>query len=238
MIRKAAGSIPVGAAIYYLTKIEMLFMPYTIYDSRITAAENPHTFYQPCEERRNAVTAGDLVKVVFQFESENDDGGMVMPERMWVEITGTAQQDGEEMLVGKLQSQPCNDIIECDEVVTFIRGAIIEIETERTDDPVETNVQDEGIFKRCLVDERVWEDGIPVARVTYGHAKPDDFDHPLGWGGLMVLGEGWEEGMSLTIGTPAGILRSNPTAAGVLLGNNDNASVAEKVGDSWVRKTA
>jgi len=62
--------------------------------------ESPYTFYVPSQIIVDNLTVGDLVKLIFVIEEEQEDG--LGAERMWVEIT---QIDGQK-LIGKLDNEP------------------------------------------------------------------------------------------------------------------------------------
>ena len=54
-------------------------------DAEVSAKEFPYTFYKPSRSITDQLKIGNLVKLIFTFESKNEEhpGG----ERMWVEIT-------------------------------------------------------------------------------------------------------------------------------------------------------
>ena len=174
---------------------------YAVYDSRITAAENPHSFYQPCEARRNAVAAGDAVKLVFEPLPEG------MSERMWVEVTGA---DGD-ALTGILANQPFGElagVLSIGDRVRFDRGGIITIDTDRADDPAETCLQDDVVFSRCLMDARVYNDEATAVRLVRDEPQPADYaNESFPWGGWRIEAEGFEPGMPTEVGTPVIAMR-------------------------------
>lgn len=183
-----------------------LYAPrHVLVDPRPIRAENPHSFYLPCQERLDAISIGDRVKLIF----EPTHGGP--SERMWV-LVGSARP-GDDELGGILMNQPAfiEDLM-ITMPVAFRRHHVIDIETTRADDPEETNRQPEGIFARCLMDARVYRDEIPAVRLVRDAAQPADFprhpgDHAFGWGGWRIEGEGFEPGMETEIGTPVIALR-------------------------------
>lgn len=61
--------------------------------------ESPYTFYKPSEEVINSLEVGDLVKLIFFVESDEDG---YRGERMWVEII---ERNGNDF-VGKLENKP------------------------------------------------------------------------------------------------------------------------------------
>ena len=205
---------------------------YTIRDSRPIADANPWSFYMPCEARRNAVTDGDLVQVVFETGAAEDSSS----ERMWIAVTGKTMSDtGEELLVGTLTNHPMFIAISHGDEIQFERHAIIDIQTDRKDDPEETCVQDSRVFDRGWIDERVWSSDVLPVKATNGHPQPDDYDGgPMDfpWGGWKIVGADWKEGMPLNVGTLIGVIRRDPGIATHLLGD-DVPTVVEKIDGEW-----
>lgn len=199
---------------------------YTIRDPRPTRAESPWSFYLPCEARQNAVTIGDFAQLIFEGPDDED-----MSERMWVRVT----EDRGEKLLGTLENAPFCLEMTYGEEVEFERFAIIDIDTERKDDPEETNVTDDRVFHRCWVDARVLDDGMAPARATNGHPQPEGYDGgqlAFPWGGWMIVGEGWTEDMPLEIGTPVLVMRREPAIAEHLMGD-DVPTLVEKIDGEW-----
>lgn len=164
-------------------------MKYTLQDPRPIHAENPYSFYTPCQARLDALAKGDSVKALFMPEDEDDP-----TERMWVVIDEIA--DGH--IKGRLANDPMfatgtshGDPIEME------AWHVIDIETERNDDPPETN--DNGrFFARCLVDARI-DGGAPIARIVRDQDPPVDF-HGKGmfpWSGWRFEADGYEAGMAV-----------------------------------------
>ncbi len=63
-------------------------------------ASHPRTFFIPSRTQRETVTAGDLVKLLFEPDGQED--GLPRGERMWVQVTQT--HDGS--YVGTLDNSP------------------------------------------------------------------------------------------------------------------------------------
>ena len=203
---------------------------YAIVDPRPTAEANPWSFYMPCEARRNAVAAGDSVKIIF---TGIEDGECT--ERMWVQVTGV-NDNGQ--LVGTLDNDPLGLVIEYGDEVVFDRHAIIDIHTNRADDPEETSVLDDRVFHRCWMDQRVWEGEEMPVKATNGHPQPEGYEGRFPWGGWMIVGADWEEGMPLEIGTPVIALRKDAAIAQHILGDEEVAVVVEKGADGWTSRAA
>jgi hypothetical protein len=116
------------------------------------AFEAPYTFYLPSVELIMQFQAGDLVKLIFQCEIENDQG--CSAERMWVEIIS---RDGDQF-VGRLDNKPrfIPDLHINDEI-TFSSCHIIQ---SQRDDPVPSLA--DRYNERCFVTSTVFKDHRPV----------------------------------------------------------------------------
>lgn len=204
---------------------------YIVRDPRPTREESPWTFYLPCEERIAAVTPGDYVQAI--FDPEDDEG---LTERMWIHVT-EADADN---LIGQLANDPIYLPMTAGEEVSIPRYAVIQIMTERKDDPEETNVTDERVFHRCWIDKRVYRGDIPPVKATNGHPQPEGYSGgPMNfpWGGWLIVGEGWTEGMPLEMGTPVIVIRKDPGLAMHILGE-DEPTIVEKIDDEWKSRRA
>lgn len=204
---------------------------YTIRDPRPTREKSPWSFYLPCEARQNAVAPGDIVQVIFETPDPEDGA-----ERMWVVVT-TATED---KLIGTLANVPAFLEMEYGEEVEFPRFAVIDIQTEREDDPEETNVTDDRVFHRCWIDERIWNGEIEPDRATNGHPQPEGYDGGVfnwPWGGWKIVGKGWTKNMPLRIGTPVAVMRQEPAIAEHLMGD-DVPTLVEKIDGEWRSRAA
>lgn len=116
------------------------------------AIEAPYTFYLPSAELIAQCQAGDLVKLIFQCEIENDQG--CSAERMWLEIIS---RDGEQF-VGRLDNTPrfIPDLHINDEIL-FSSCHIIQ---SQRDDPVPSLA--DRYTERCFVTSTVLNDQCPV----------------------------------------------------------------------------
>lgn len=171
---------------------------YKIVDPRPTRAANPHSFYLPCDERLAAIAAGDQVKAIFKRSQEDEDA-----ERMWVKITHC---DGD-TLTGTLANAPLYmPALAYGDTIVLTRTDVIDIETDRADDPAETNDVDDTLFYRCTMDTRVYSDKIQPVRIVRDAAQPESYGPENGdtypWGGWRILGEGYDDGMPTEIATP------------------------------------
>lgn len=95
-------------------------------DGERTSAEHPRSFFIPARTRREAVSPGELVKLLFEIETP--DSGLPSAERMWVEVVSFI--DGE--YVGTLDNEPKYiDTLSAGDVVTFRPEHIISIWEDR-----------------------------------------------------------------------------------------------------------
>ncbi|MFC0349937.1 immunity protein Imm33 domain-containing protein [Undibacterium danionis] len=132
---------------------------WTLEDVSGRAIEAPYTFYLPSPELIAQLQAGDVLKLIFQCDVENDKGWSA--ERMWVDVIS---RDGEQF-VGRLDNQPyyIPDLHLNDEIVF---SACHIIQTQR-DDPVASLV--DQYQARCFVTLAVLRDRRPV-NVLYREA--------------------------------------------------------------------
>lgn len=137
-------------------------------DADPIAAENPYTFYKPSREVIARLRPGDVVKLIFRFESDDPDAPSA--ERMWV-IVDECLADGH--FRGRLDNQPrhIKDLHHLDEV-TFSACHVINTQIDDDDNLVERYIL------RCFVTARVLEDGQKVGYL-YREAPDDDTDS--GW---------------------------------------------------------
>lgn len=162
---------------------------YMIEDPRPIHAKNPYSFYLPCQARLDAIAPEDFVKAIFVPDAE------APAERMWVQINAIH----ENVIEGTLMNTPNTSALplEAGDMVQFERHHVIAIETERADDPEETN-DNERFFARCLVDARI-NDGAPIARIVRDEPAPDDY-HGKGmfeWSGWRFEADGYQKGMDV-----------------------------------------
>jgi hypothetical protein len=133
-------------------------------DERKRAA--PYTFYQPPRELVSRLAVGDGVKLIFEFDS--DDNEAPGAERMWVMITEV--KDGR--FAGQLENTP-----------RFIKGlsqgALVTFESRHIANT--TLDEDDGLepfANRCLVSRKVLDEGQPVG---YLYREEPDMEEDSGW---------------------------------------------------------
>lgn len=137
-------------------------------DADPIAAENPYTFYKPSRELISRVRPGEVVKLIFCFDSSDPEAPGA--ERMWV-LVDEILSDGS--FRGRLNNEPryIQDL-KVDDLVSF--RACHVINTEHDDD----NNQVNRYSKRCFVTKRVLDDGQLVGYL-YREASDDEDDS--GW---------------------------------------------------------
>lgn len=162
---------------------------YRIEDPRPIREASPFSFYIPCQERLDAISGGDFVKAIFAYTTP---GGLT--ERMWIRVDET---DGDE-LRGVLLNQPSTGLpIAPGAPVAIKRHHVITIETERADDPVETNDNDR-FFARCHVDP-LFDQGEPLHRIVRDEPEPLDYHGKGGfpWSGWRFESKDFKKGDAL-----------------------------------------
>ena len=119
------------------------------------AMDARYTFYLPSTEVIEMLSVGDIVKLVFLCDVENDKGWSA--ERMWVQITGITDSEFE----GFLDNEPyyIPDIKAGDKLVFQARHII----QTSIDDPVPSIV--ENYISRCFVSDSVLYGGKQVTRL-------------------------------------------------------------------------
>jgi hypothetical protein len=132
------------------------------------AAEFRYTFYKPPESILQRVRPGEVVKLIFRFESEDPEAPSA--ERMWVLVDEVL---GDGRFKGRLNNDPryINDL-KLDDPVEF--QACHVINTEHDDD---NNIVEKYI-KRCFVTNRVLNDGAPAG---YLYREEPDSEDDSGW---------------------------------------------------------
>ncbi|MFZ6801078.1 immunity protein Imm33 domain-containing protein [Undibacterium sp. Di24W] len=116
------------------------------------AIEARYTFYLPSAELIAQFQVGDLVKLIFQCEIENDQG--CSAERMWVEIIS---RDSDQF-VGRLDNVPGYiPDLQINDEITFSSCHIIQ---SQRDDPIPSLA--DQYTERCFVTSAVLKDQRPV----------------------------------------------------------------------------
>jgi hypothetical protein len=137
-------------------------------DADPIAAEYKYTFYKPSRELIAQVQAGECVKLIFRFDSEDPQAPGA--ERMWVKVESVAE-DGR--FHGRLDNEPryIQDL-KADDPVDFAACHIIATQHDDDDNLVQKYIG------RCFVTQRILSDG---ARVGYLYREEPDEEGDSGW---------------------------------------------------------
>jgi len=137
-------------------------------DAQKIADEFPYTFHKPSNEVVSQLKEGNVVKLIFEFESGDPEAPGA--ERMWVEITEV--KNG--LFSGLLDNDPVyiKDLKHKDPV-EFRECHIIDTDL---DDPV-PSITDKYI-KRCFVTNNILYEGRSVG---YLYREGPDYDDDSGW---------------------------------------------------------
>jgi hypothetical protein len=174
-------------------------------DASIIAAANPYTFYKPSSQAIALLRAGNAVKLIFAFESENARAPRA--ERMWVRIERVEAG----RYAGKLENDPryIKDL-KYGDIVEFEARHVIQMDI---DDPVPDPTK--PYWPRCYVSHRVLNDGV---RVGYLYRESPDRDNDSGW--RMMAGDESDEYIndsdSLSFVSLGAVLRKDASFVGLL----------------------
>jgi hypothetical protein len=132
------------------------------------ASQHKYTFYKPGREVTEQVVPGEVVKLIFRFES--DDPEAPGAERMWVLVDEA--HDGTRFK-GRLNNEPqyIQDL-KLDDPIEFESCHIISTEHDDNDNIVERYI------KRCFVTNRVLNEGH---KVGYLYREEPDDEKDSGW---------------------------------------------------------
>jgi hypothetical protein len=137
-------------------------------DADVLATEYKYTFYKPSPLVLKKIQVGEVVKLIFRFESEDPEAPGA--ERMWV-LVDEINDVGE--FKGRLNNEPRHITdLKLDDPVVFASCHIIATEHDDNDNLVEKYI------KRCFVTNRVLREG-KLAGYLY-REEPDD-EEDSGW---------------------------------------------------------
>lgn len=141
---------------------------WTLDNADDVAARNKYTFFKSPRETIALVQPGDVVKLIFVFESSDPEAPRA--ERMWVRVD---RIDADGRFFGRLNNQPrwIKDLQLGDDVA-FDARHIINTQYDSDDNLVERYI------KRCYVTQRILRDG---AKVGYLYREAPDRDDDSGW---------------------------------------------------------
>jgi hypothetical protein len=174
-------------------------------DAAVIAAANPYTFYKPSGEAILLLRPGNLVKLIFAFQSDNPKAPRA--ERMWVRI----ERIESGLFAGKLGNDPRYiEDLKCGDDVEFEARHVIQTDI---DDPVPDPTK--PYWPRCFVSRRVLYDGV---RVGYLYRESPDGDKDSGW--RMMAGDESDEYINdsgnLSFVSLGAVLRVDASIVGLL----------------------
>lgn len=138
-------------------------------DAQKIADEFPYTFYKPSKEVISQLTEGNIVKLIFPFES--DDPEAPSAERMWVIVKKLGENGS---FKGVLDNDPYHiKDLKCGDPIEFSECHIIDTDL---DDPV-PSIADKYI-KRCFVTHNILYGG---EKVGYLYREAPDYEDDSGW---------------------------------------------------------
>ncbi|HBO9168164.1 TPA: DUF2185 domain-containing protein [Pseudomonas aeruginosa] len=160
---------------------------WTLVDASAIAVRHPYTFYKPDAETIDRVAAGESVKLIFAFDTDNPDAPRA--ERLWVTVEGI-EADG--AFSGRLDNYPqyIRDLSLGERIVFEARHII---NTEH--DPRETPIS--RYARRCFVKRRVIDEGKAVG---YLYREAPEEENDSGW--RLMAGDESDDYMN-TAGTTA-----------------------------------
>ncbi len=148
--------------------------------------QSPYTFEVPSDRERSAVQAGDRVKLLFTRRPWLPGGART--ERMWVAVTALGAGG---RLYGVLDNEPSQLVgLSAGDTVAFLRRDIISIiwcvpsARQR-----KLGGRQRNYFDRCLVDDCVLEDGVPVGFIYREAPDMDDLDDMFPDSGWRIRGD-------------------------------------------------
>ncbi|MFC5476288.1 immunity protein Imm33 domain-containing protein [Paraherbaspirillum soli] len=137
-------------------------------DAAEIAAKNKYTFYKPSDEVIAKIAVGEVVKLIFAFES--DDPEAPGAERMWVLVDSI---EGNGCFSGRLNNEPYHiKDIALDDPVSFRDIHIINTKHDDDDNIVEKYIP------RCFVTNRILKDGL---KIGYLYREEPDNEQDSGW---------------------------------------------------------
>lgn len=140
-------------------------------DADIIALEHKYTFYKPSRELIRQLKPGEIVKLIFEFDS--DDPEMPRAERMWVQVDEIDELGG---FKGRLNNKPMYiKDIKLDDPVQFQACHIISTAHNHQDD--QENLV-ERYIKRCDVTHRILYDR---QKVGYLYREDPSDEDDSGW---------------------------------------------------------
>ncbi|WP_165185737.1 immunity protein Imm33 domain-containing protein [Caulobacter soli] len=156
---------------------------YSLDDPRPIALAAPYTFPLPSEAEGQALTPGELVKLMFRSDPP---GRKWDAERMWVKVTEVSP-DG---LVGVLDNDPYDmPQLRAGARIAFQAHHVIDIEWGDAAKGAMFVAPQRQIWDRCMVDRCVIEEGVAVSYVYRETPDLDQEDDKFPDSGWRVRGD-------------------------------------------------
>jgi hypothetical protein len=133
------------------------------------ADRNKYTFYRPSPQIIEKIAVGEIVKLIFGFESDGPDAPAA--ERMWVVVQTVDERSN---FTGRLDNQPCF-IKDLSPGVLITFNAVHIISTEHDDE--DDNIV-EKYRPRCFVTNRILEE---EKRIGYLYREHPHDKEDSGW---------------------------------------------------------
>jgi hypothetical protein len=153
---------------YFSPHTETHMQSWHLADADALAAEYKYTFYKPPPDTLQRIKVGEVVKLIFRFESEDSEAPEA--ERMWVLVDEIGTQG---RFKGRLNNEPRHITdLKPDDPVEFLSLHIIATEHDKEDSLVNK------YSKRCFVTNHVLFEG-KLSGHLYREAPDDEKDS--GW---------------------------------------------------------
>lgn len=155
-------------------------------DAEELAKNHKYTFYKPSREITKNLKVGNLVKLIFEFDSTNNEHPSA--ERMWVQIT---EIDGEQFK-GTLDNCPhyLHELYYGDEI-TFVHKHIIAHDLDMSEPNLADNYCD-----RCFVTNKVLYEGAPINYIYRDEPIEIDEKDYVDSGWIILSGDESDEYMN------------------------------------------
>jgi hypothetical protein len=130
---------------------------YTLDDPRPNAQDAPYTFHLPSADELDALTPGDLVKLMFRGDPPAREWAV---ERMWVKITDISPAGA----VGVLDNDPYDmPQLKAGDRIAFKTYQVIEVDWADPARGKAFSSEEKQVWDRCMVDRCVIQDGVAVS---------------------------------------------------------------------------
>ena len=129
-------------------------MSFSLGNAPTYRASGPYTFFVPHDRELAALSVGDSVKLIFEYDTPGEKWSA---ERMWVQIDTI---DGER-LTGRLDNNPDEGFLKLGETIVFERSNVIAIDWVNPNRAPKVKSA-RAFWDFCLVDDCVLDGSEPV----------------------------------------------------------------------------